>query len=60
MKLKYRVLTKGTADGAVPLNWVFLEKKDIAAAALTDFEAVKRLKKGRRNEQAGIAAQRQR
>ena len=41
MKLKYRVLTKGTADGAVPLNWVFLEKKDIAAAALTDFEAVK-------------------
>ena len=41
MKLKYRVLSKGTADGAVPLNWVFIEKKDIAAAALTDFEAVK-------------------
>ena len=41
MKLKYRVLPIGGIDGAMPLNWVFVDKKDINAAALTDIEAVK-------------------
>ena len=41
MKLKYRLIPKGAADGAVPLNWAFIEKKDILAAGLTDLEACK-------------------
>lgn len=41
MKLKYRVIPKGAADGAMPLDWVFIDEKDIKKAALTNFEAVK-------------------
>jgi len=29
MKLKYRVIPQGAADGGVPLNWAFIDKKDI-------------------------------
>lgn len=39
MKLKYRIVPQGAADGIVPLNWVFIEKKDIEAAGLTHLEA---------------------
>ncbi len=41
MKLKYRVIPQGAADGAVPLNWAFIDKKDICSAGLTDLEACK-------------------
>ena len=41
MKLKYRLLPIGGIDGAMPLNWVFIDRKDIANAALTEYEAVK-------------------
>ena len=30
MKLKYRIIPQGAADGVVPLNWVFIDKKDIS------------------------------
>ncbi len=39
MKLKYRIIPKGAADGVVPLNWVFIEKKDIKECGLTDLDA---------------------
>ncbi len=41
MKLKYRIIPKGAADGTVPLNWAFIDKKDILEAGLTDLEACK-------------------
>lgn len=41
MKLKYRLVPQGAANGVVPLNWVFLEKKDIENCGLTDIQAVK-------------------
>ena len=37
--LKYRIIPEGAADGVVPLNWVFLDKKDIDAAGITDRQA---------------------
>ena len=54
MKLKYRVLPIGAADGAVPLNWVFLDKKDIEAAALTDAQAVKVIANEFKDDSAAI------
>lgn len=39
MKLKYRIIPMGAADGAVPLNWVFFEKQDIEKTGLTYLEA---------------------
>lgn len=39
MKLKYRLIPQGAADGMVPLNWVFIDKKDIISAGITDFDA---------------------
>ena len=38
-KLKYRVVPTGAADGAVPLNLVFIDKKDIDGAGLSYKEA---------------------
>ena len=40
-KLKYRIVPQGAADGVVPLNWVFLDRKDIEALGLTHLEACK-------------------
>lgn len=39
MKLKYRIIPQGAADGMVPLNWVFIDKKDAKECGLTDLEA---------------------
>ncbi len=39
MKLKYRIIPQGAADGMVPLNWVFIDKKDVKECGLTDLEA---------------------
>lgn len=39
MKLKYRIIPQGAADGMVPLNWVFIDKKDIKECGITDLEA---------------------
>ncbi|MDD5922960.1 MAG: hypothetical protein PUC44_07290 [Eubacteriales bacterium] len=41
MKLKYKIIPRGAANGQVPLNWVFLDKKDIDAAGLTHLDAVR-------------------
>lgn len=41
MKLKYRLIPKGAADGIVPLNWVFIDRKDVIDAGITDLEACK-------------------
>ncbi len=39
MKLKYRIIPQGAADGMVPLNWVFIDKKDVKECGITDLEA---------------------
>lgn len=39
MKLKYRIIPQGAADGVVPLNWVFIDKKDVDACGLSDLDA---------------------
>ncbi|MCD8036110.1 MAG: hypothetical protein LUE88_01820, partial [Clostridiales bacterium] len=39
MKLKYRIIPQGAADGVMPLNWVFIEKKDIDACGITPLDA---------------------
>ena len=39
MKLKYRIVPKGAANGVVPLNWVFIEKQDIDAAGILPYDA---------------------
>lgn len=39
MKLKYRIIPQGAADGVVPLNWIFIESKDIRACGISDREA---------------------
>ena len=38
-KLKYRIVPKGAADGVVPLNLVFIDKKDIDGTGLSYREA---------------------
>ncbi len=40
-KLKYRIVPQGAADGIVPLNWVFLDCKDVEALGLTYLDACK-------------------
>ena len=54
MKLKYRVIPKGAADGAMPLDWVFIDEKDIKKAALTNFEAVKVIANEYKNSYAAV------
>lgn len=39
MKIKYRMLPAGAADGIVPINWVFIEKKDIEACGISYLDA---------------------
>ena len=39
MKLKYRIIPQGAADGMVPLNWVFIDKKDVKECGIIDLEA---------------------
>jgi len=39
MKLKYRIIPEGAADGVVQVPWVFIDKKDIVECGLTYEEA---------------------
>ena len=38
MKLKYRIIERGVADGLVPFPLVFIDKKDVEACGLTYLE----------------------
>lgn len=38
-KLKYKLIPQGAAKGRVPINLIFMDKKDIVAAGLTYREA---------------------
>lgn len=38
-KLKYRIIPKGAIDGIMPLNWVFIDKKDAEAVGLPPYDA---------------------
>ena len=40
MKLKYRIVPQGAADGVVPINLIFIDKADVVAAGLSYLEAV--------------------
>ncbi len=43
MKLKYRVIKRGAADGLVPFPLVYIDKKDVEACGLTYLEAFTKL-----------------
>lgn len=38
-KLRYQIVPEGAAKGVVPLNWIFIDKKDIEAAGLSYYDA---------------------
>lgn len=43
MKLKYRIIERGAADGLVPFPLVFIDKKDVEACGLTYLEAFQKI-----------------
>ncbi len=43
MKLKYKIIERGAADGLVPFPLVFMDKRDVDAAGLTYLEAFQKL-----------------
>ena len=53
-KLKYRIIPKGAADGVVPLNWIFIDKKDVDAAGLSYYEACSAVGKSLGKECAAV------
>lgn len=54
MKLKYRIIPQGAADGVVPLNWVFIDKKDIDACNISGLDACYAVGKALGDECAAI------
>ncbi len=54
MKLKYRIIPQGAANGVVPLNWIFIERKDVKACGLTDLEACKAVGKALGDDCAAV------
>ncbi len=43
MKMKYRILPAGAADGMVPFHLIYIDKKDVDAAGLTYLEACQKI-----------------
>ncbi len=43
MKMKYRILPAGAADGMVPFHLIFIDKKDVDDAGLTYLEACQKI-----------------
>lgn len=54
MKLKYRIIPQGAADGVVPLNWVFIDKKDIDSCGISGLDACYAVGKALGDECAAI------
>jgi hypothetical protein len=54
MKFRYRVLPEGAADGAIPLNCVFIDQADAKACGLTNEDAVKLIAKAFKDSCAAV------
>ncbi len=54
MKLRYRVLPEGAADGAIPLNCVFIDQADARACGLTNEDAVRLIAKAFKDSCAAV------
>jgi len=53
-KFRYRIIPQGAADGIVPLNLVYIDKKDIDAAGISAFDACKAVGKALGDDCAAV------